>query len=169
MTIETERLRLIPVSEEHTAFIFSHFTHEVTRYMMPEASKSMEDTRQVVRRFIMGWQNHTDYVWMIIWKESGECLGLTGLHHAADPVPELGIWIKTAAHGHHYGREAIGGVMAHARSRGNHKLRYPVDRRNTASKKIPLFYGGRLVSGIREMKTADGRILEEEVYEVPLH
>ena len=43
-----------------------------------------------------------------------------------------------------------------------------VDRRNIASKKIPLFYGGKLIVDYKEIKTSDGRILEEEVYEIKI-
>lgn len=168
MTVDTARLRLIPVTQEHTASIFMYFTDEVTRYMVPEASKTMEETREIVQRFMTGWETRTDYVWAITLKEPEEFLGLAGLHNLNDPVPELGIWTKTEAHGRHYGREAIGGVMAYARTIGIHKLRYPVDRRNTASRKIPLFYGGRLAAAAREIKTANGRTLQVEIYEIPL-
>ena len=48
------------------------------------------------------------------------------------------------------------------------KLYYPVDRRNISSKKIPLFYGGKLIVDYKEVKTLDDRILEEEVYEIEI-
>lgn len=168
MTVDTARLQLIPVTEAHTAFIFMYFTDEITRYMVPDASKTMEETREIVRRFIRERKSQTDYVWAITLKKSGEFLGLVGLHSMGDPIPELGVWTKKEAHGCHYGREAIGGVIAYARTIGIHKLRYPVDRRNTPSRKIPLFYGGHLVTAAHEVKTPGGRILQEEIYEIPL-
>ena len=101
-------------------------------------------------------------------KSNDDFIGLVGLHNLKNEVPELGIWTKLESHGNHYGREAIGGLIDYAHVLKIKKLYYPVDRRNISSKKIPLFYGGKLIVDYKEVKTLDGRILEEEVYEIEI-
>ena len=50
---------------------------------------------------------------------------------------------------------------------GIEEVIYPVDRRNEASKKIALFYGGKFC-GRHEEKTPDGRTLYIEKYIIDL-
>lgn len=40
--------------------------------------------------------------------------------------------------------------------------------RNMSSKKVPLFYGSKLIVDYKEVKTSDGRIIEEEVYKIEI-
>ena len=167
MQIETERLVLAPVSEADVQDIYQHFNQQIITYMEPSAAESKEQIRGVVRQFIEQRKQHTDLVYVITLKEEREFIGIVGLHHLKDPVPELGVWIKASAHGNHYGREAVGGMLKYAGTLGIQRLQYPVDRRNTPSRKIPLFYGGRLVTACKVVITADGRRLEEEIYEIP--
>lgn len=168
MNIETERLILVPVSEHHIDPIFEHFTEKVITYMLPNTAKHIDETRSVVQRFIEQRNNNTNYVYAITLKSNSEFIGLVGLHNVKNEIPELGIWTKLESHGNHYGREAIGGLIDLARGLGIKKLCYPVDRRNAPSKKIPLFYGGKLVVDYKEVTTPDGRILEEEIYEIEI-
>lgn len=166
INIETRRLVLVPVSDVHTKEIFKHFNEQIITYMFPKVSKNIDETYKVVKSFVNSRENHTDYVYAITLKSSDEFIGLVGLHNLKDESPELGIWTKISSHGNHYGREAIGGVIEYAKSLEIKKLIYPVDRRNVSSKKIPIFYGGKMITEYLEVKTPDGRILEEEIYEI---
>lgn len=166
MNIETERLILIPIREEHAKDIYEHFNEEVTKYMIPTPAKHIDETKKVVAKFIRQYADNTDQVYATTLKDNGEFIGLVGLHNLKNEVPELGLWTKIGSHGNHYGRESIGGLISHAKSMGIKKLCYLVDKRNTASRKIPVFYGGKLVSGCKDVKTPDGRILQEEIYEI---
>ena len=168
MNIETERLILIPVSEKYVEEIYKYFNEKVTKYMIPSTAKDIDETRNVVHMFIEQRKNKTDYVYAITLKSNGEFIGLVGLHNLKNEVPKLGIWTKLESHGNHYGREAVGGLIDYARALEIKKMYYPVDRRNISSKKIPLFYGGKLIVDYKEVKTPDGRILEEEVYEIEI-
>ena len=168
MDIETERLKLIPVSEKYVEEIYKHFNQKVTKYMIPSVAKDIDETRNVVNMFLEQRKNKTDYVYAITLKSNGEFIGLVGLHNLKNEVPGLGIWTKLESHGNHYGREAIGGLIDYARVLKIEKIYYSVDRRNIPSKKIPLFYGGKLIVDYNEIKTPDGRILEEEVYEIEI-
>lgn len=168
MNIETSRLVLVHVSEEYVENIFKHFNEQIITYMFPTVAKDMSETREVVQRFIEQRKNNTDYVFAITLKTNDEFIGLVGLHDLKNEIPELGIWTKIEAHGNHYGREAIGGLIEYARDLGIKKLCYPVDRRNIASKKIPLFYKGKLSSEYKEVRTPDSRILETETYTIEI-
>ncbi|GAA0730199.1 hypothetical protein GCM10008905_31200 [Clostridium malenominatum] len=166
MNIETSRLILVPVSEVHVKEIFENFNEQIITYMEPQVLKNMDETYKIVKGFIESRENNTDYVYAITLKSSGEFIGLVALHNLKNETPELGIWTKIYSHGNHYGREAIGGLIDCAKGLGVKKLCYPVDRRNIPSRKIPLFYGGKLVTEYKKVETSDGRILEEEIYEI---
>ncbi len=59
--------------------------------------------------------------------------------------PELGIWLKQAAHGHKYGLEAITAIKNWAIENLDYEyLLYPVDRVNIASTKILERLGGKI-------------------------
>lgn len=90
------------------------------------------------------------------------------MHNLDRDTPELGIWTKISSHGNHYGKEAIGGLIEFAKNQGYLKLIYPVDKRNISSKKIPIYYGGKLIENNKIETTPDGRTLDEEVYEIVL-
>ncbi len=168
MDIETKRLKLVPVSEKHIEDIFEHFNKRITTYMFPAPAKDISETREVVSRFIEQREMRTDYVYAITLKPCGEFIGLCGLHSLKNETPEIGVWTKIEAHGNHYGREAVGGLIQYAGSLGIKKLYYPVDRRNVPSKKIPLYYGGIPVESLKYVETPDGRVLEEEIYMIDL-
>ena len=167
MLLETARLLLTPVSAKYADEVYTHFRGEVVAYMQAGAAQDPEESRAVLRGMEKGRENGEELVFAVLLKCGREFLGLAGLHELKSEAPELGLWLKAPAHGQHYGREAIGGLMEYARSLGIARLRYPVDRRNIASRKIPLFYGGR-AAGSRTIRTADGRTLEEEIYEIKL-
>ena len=157
------RLTLVTVGKEHIGDIFANFTDEVTTYMFPCPAKEISETESVVENFIKQRNDGTDFVYVITLSETGEFLGTCGLHKLKDKIPELGIWTKISAHGKHYGREAIGGLIDKASNMDIEKLFYPVDKRNIASKKIPLYFGGAL-TGEKEVATPDKRILLIEEY-----
>ncbi len=165
MNLTTKRLVLKPITTEFIGVIFENFTDEVTTYMFPDPAKDIDETTQVVDMFINQREVGTDLVYAITLVDTGEFLGLAGLHGLKNKeMPELGIWTKLSCHGNHYGREAVGGVIEHAKNLGHKKLLYPVDRRNIASKKIPLYFNAELINPYKEEITPSGKVLEEEIY-----
>lgn len=166
--IETRRLLLVPVTQKYTADIFKNFTLEVTAYMFPCPAKNNSETENIVESWMKQRADKTDFVYAITRKDTSEFLGMVGLHGLNNDTPELGIWTKISSHGNHYGREAVGGLIQYAQKQGYTKLIYPVDKKNVASKKIPLFYGGKLIVTSKLVTTPDGRTLDEEIYEIAL-
>lgn len=164
----SERLVLIPVTRDYIEDIFENFNDTVTRYMYPCPAKYISETSHVVDKFIENRENGLEVVYAITLLKSGEFIGLAGLHSITKEIPELGIWTKLSSHGNHYGREAVGAVIDFARQSGIKKVCYPVDVRNIASKKIPIYYGGVLVKENETEITPDGRELIVNTYEITL-
>ena len=164
---QTDRLKLVRVVPEHADDVLRCFDSEVTALMEPAPLRDRAEALAVIARFEEGRRRGRDLVFAVTLRESGEFLGIAGLHGLDSPLPELGLWIKTAAHGRHFGREAASCLIGLARELGLTALRYPVDRRNAASRKIPLAFGGRK-TGEAPLVTPDGRRLELEFFEIPL-
>lgn len=166
MDIFTERLRLTPIDKTHARCIAMYFDCDTVKYMSPPAVESAEEAENIIDGFIERKEKETDYVYAVTLKSGGEFLGVAGLHNIRT-VPEAGVWIKSVAQRNGYGKEAVGGILASACKTGIKRVIYPVDRRNGASKKIALFYGGELC-GEHEETTPDGRTLYIETYIINL-
>lgn len=91
MNIETERLRLRPVSERDVDDIYRHFNEQVTRYMVPPAAKERDEMQAAVNRFRKQWSSGTDAVFSIARKDNKEFIGVAGLHGLKQERPEIGI------------------------------------------------------------------------------
>jgi RimJ/RimL family protein N-acetyltransferase len=165
--IPTRRVLLRPISERDTWQIFENFTAEVTRYMVPQPSDRVEDTIQFIRRSLAAMERGENLQLVIVDKASGEFLGGCGLHGKGAPrTPELGIWLKAAAHGNGYGREAITALVQWAEQNLLYDyLIYPVDRGNIPSRKIPESLGGEIFEETM-CSRQDGSNLDIVVYHI---
>jgi RimJ/RimL family protein N-acetyltransferase len=143
--IESERLRLLPTSEGYAREVFQNFTSAITTFMYPAAPNAIEETLAFLRGARAGLLASTDLQVVVLLSEDDEFLGHAGIHHLDTRTPELGIWIKLSAHGEGYGREAITALCEWALANLEFDyLKYPVDRRNLPSRKIPESLGGRI-------------------------
>ena len=166
LSIEAERIRLEIISPAFEQDIFETFDADVTRYMFPQPAKDIAETREFVNSSLNRLANNLQFV---ILSATNEFLGCCGLHGEASPrTPELGIWLKTKAHGHGYGREAITALVNWAKENiVLDSLTYPVDKNNHASRKIPLALGGEPV-GERVDTGLAGNKLELVFYKIPV-
>ncbi len=164
----TDRLVLRPLTLDYAEAIFEHFTEQVNVYMQPEVPETMADSIDYITQSMREHEEKVTSIYAAVTKDEEEFIGLVGLHHLQDECPEIGIWTKKGSQGHYYGREAVGGAIAIAKQLGYKKLVYPVDWRNTPSKKIPLSFGGVLIEKDKQLVTEQGRILELEVYEITI-
>lgn len=145
VSIETNRLRMIPISMKYRNVIFSEFTEEVTAYMFPRAPEKIEDTEAFITGSIAKNTKGLELQLVILDKESGDFIGCGGLSALNTKTPELGIWIKKSAHGNKYGREAVQGMKGWGDVNIPYEyMRYPVAKDNIPSKKIALSLGGVL-------------------------
>lgn len=166
--IETDRIRLVPLNMQHAEAVFREFTPTITRYMSPKPPEKIEDTEGYISLCIERRAAGNDLAMVILNKHTDEFLGCAGLHgFASSTTPELGIWVKSSAHGLGYGREAVTALYVWAvKNIVVDYFIYPVDRANFASRRIPESLGGKIAS---EGKSATlwGGQLDEVVYHVP--
>lgn len=165
---ESDRLRLEPLRRKDAGEIFKHFTDKVNVYMSPPVNPDLDTVYAFIDSAVKSEAAGTDLHFSIRLKETGEFLGLCGLHCLQTKVPEPGIWTKISAHGHGYGKEAVGMLLKLAAQDGYEEAIYPADRRNDPSRNIARFYGGRLVQEAERIMTDDGRLLEMEAYMIDL-
>lgn len=115
--------------------------------MYPKPPEVIEETWVFIDSMVRKRQAGTDLVFVILDKGSGEFLGCFGLHHLASPTPELGIWLKTAAHGRGFGREAAHTALLWAKANFSFEaFLYPVEERNIPSRNIPESYGAEVIT-----------------------
>ena len=107
ISMETERLLLVPISLDFDKKIFKEFTSEITIYMFPKPAEKIEETQEFINSALGKIQKGEELQMVVLKKDTREFLGCAGLHHIDTPTPELGIWIKKSAHGNGYGREAV--------------------------------------------------------------
>lgn len=139
MEINTNRLKLIPISYKFEEDIFNNFTPEITTYLISTPAKNIQKTRHMISKALKNWENQTDYVFAITLKDTEEFIGIVGIHAIKSDRPILGIWIKTSFQGNHYGQETIGGIIDLAKTLKLSKIFYSVDKRNIASEKLLYF------------------------------
>jgi [ribosomal protein S5]-alanine N-acetyltransferase len=101
----------------------------------------------------------------ILEEEKSEFLGLAGLHNIKSKTPEIGIWIKKSAHGNKYGLEAITAFIHWAKTNIDYThLRYPVDKRNIASRRIPEMNGGIIMKEYKKINQRGFELDEVEYW-----
>lgn len=166
LLIETERLRLLPTSEEFAEDIFKEFTDEVTTFMLPKTPTSIDDTLEFIRVSKEKMSKGVGLEVAIFKKDTGEFLGHGGIKEVNTDTPELGIWIKKGAHGNKYGREAVIGLKNWIDQNLKYRyIVYPVDRRNIPSRKIAESLGGVVEHEYKHTNQA-GNILDTLEYRI---
>ena len=166
--IESERVQLVPIHAGFTAAMFETFNARVTRYMHPKPSDTVEEMGRFVRDSVAELAAGTNLQMVILSRPDEQFLGCIGLHELDRPDPEMGLWLKEAAQGHGLGREAASALIAWARAQNRFTcIRYPVDRRNLASRKIPACHGGVIVKEFRAI-SGSGVELDLVEYRIPL-
>ncbi|WDV45715.1 GNAT family N-acetyltransferase [Clostridiaceae bacterium M8S5] len=144
--IVSKRLIQVPINKSYAESLYKNFTDEVTKYMYPTPSENIEGVHAFISNATTKINNNTDLYLAILDNETNEHIGGSGLHHIGDKDPEIGIWLKKSAHGNGYGLEAVNAIIQWARENISFEyIKYPVDKRNIASKRIPELNNGKLV------------------------
>ncbi len=87
--IETERLLLVPTTQEHAHEIFKEFTDEITKYMFPNSPKEINETQAWIGDVIKRRAAGEELQMTILDKNTKEFLGNVGLHGIKEAIPEL--------------------------------------------------------------------------------
>jgi [ribosomal protein S5]-alanine N-acetyltransferase len=155
VVIETPRLVMRPVSRAYAAQIFAAFTPEVCRHMFPQPPSQIAETLDFINCSRTAMAAGEEFAVTVFARADGSFLGGAGLHDLSSGVPEAGIWIKLAAHGHGFGFEAVEGLISWAaQTLGAHEIRYPVMIENWPSRRIPERLGGTIVREFRKPNAA---------------
>lgn len=168
--IQSERLLLCPVDESLAADLFLHFNEQIITYMALTVPKRIEESEDFIttsRKKMCGFR---DLICSVKLESSGEFLGMVGLHShkRGCSSPDIGVWIKKPAHGHGYGKEAVIAMINWAEKNLRvDSISYQVARMNFASRRIPEILGGKILDSV-VFETADGRVLDELIYQIPL-
>lgn len=159
------RLRAIKLSDKED--IFCEFTKEITKYMFPMPSESIDGVVSFIKGSLKRMSEGSNIQLVLEDSTSHEFYGCVGLHNMDNKTPEFGIWLKKGIHGHGYGKESIHMLYEFVLKNFNFDyILYPVDRDNIASRKIPESLGGVLKKEYNE-ETQSGSILNIVEYHVP--
>lgn len=159
--IRSPRLRLSQFEVADADDVFGCITPAVAQFMAWEPPRYLGEYEARCQAMLQS-ENRTNLSLVVRRAESGECLGVTGLNGIDLPCPELGVWIKEAAHGQGYGREAVGAVTEWASGiLGKESFIYPVAVQNIPSRRIAEVLGGKVVGSHTNPK------YEAVIYKIP--
>jgi RimJ/RimL family protein N-acetyltransferase len=161
-SIRSARLNLSVFEMADAEEVFACITPAITRYMPWEPPRSLAEYK--ARRESMSCAHDPfDFSFVVRRNDTMECLGIAGLHGADQPMPELGIWLKEAAHGQGYGKEAVATVANWAaKNFGKETFLYPVAVENVRSRRIAETLDGTII-GTRTNPKYDSVVYEVRV------
>ncbi len=165
--IVTERLILRPIHLNDIAPIAREFDEQIAQYMYPPAARSRMDVAPFIANSIEGLSNNTNLQMVAMNKVSpDEFVGCIGLHEVDTHTPVLGIWLAKNFHRQGLGLEGIQALCGWAATEIEcDYLKYPVDRANMPSRRIPESLGGE-VEDEYDRITPDGRTLNIVEYRI---
>ncbi|WP_321955718.1 GNAT family N-acetyltransferase [Burkholderia cenocepacia] len=141
--IESNRLWLTPFSAKDADASLACITPSLTRYMGWDPPANRESFDRIWQTWLHAQTDGTDYVFVIRQRDGGSFLGLVGVHHVKQAIPELGVWIREDRHREGIGREAVRLVVEWACSTLNvQRFNYPVAEENHPSRRIAESLGG---------------------------
>jgi hypothetical protein len=107
LEITSTRLCLRSFKAEDAAESFAEATPTLTRFMGWDPSPSHAAFAEIWRGWPPKMPAVTDLALTVRLRSTDEFMSMAGLHCIGQPEPEIGIWVKEAAHGTGYGREAV--------------------------------------------------------------
>jgi RimJ/RimL family protein N-acetyltransferase len=139
--------------------VFQCITPVVTKFMAWDPP-SFDDYKSRCEALSQA-DERTEIQFVIRRRDTRECLGIVGVERLGDALPELGIWMKEAAHRQGYGREAVEAVAIWASGTcGKNGFIYPVAIENIASRRIAEGLKGEIIA------TRSGPKYESVVYKI---
>jgi len=164
--IKNENIKLRPITIEDKDDIFSEFTKDIVTYMYPPVPKDIDETIDFIESSIATMEAGLNIQLCITDSKTDEFLGCVGLHRIDKDIPEFGIWLKKSVHGKGIGRKSTEMLYDYACQNLEHKTyKYPVDKRNIASRKIPESLGG-IEYSYEAHERPEGKPLDIVVYHI---
>jgi RimJ/RimL family protein N-acetyltransferase len=163
----SERLTLRAFAADDAPEAFRFATPAITRFMSWEPSPSLTAFAEIWQQDLMRTRVGSDLSLVLRLRSTAEFIGVAGVHRIGNPEVETGIWIKEAAHGLGYGREAIAAIVKWgAATIGAAAFIYPVAEQNHASRRLAERLGG-VVVGNRVLNKPNGVQFNQLVYRIP--
>lgn len=107
---------------------------------------SLRNLYEIKNNILLKSKNgETDLNMLILDKETEEFLRYLGIYYIGKKELELGIWINKGKQHNGYAIEAVKSAITWLKV--NYKfsyIKYPVDRKNIASRKIPEYFDGKV-------------------------
>lgn len=145
MTLETERLLLKAITKDYIDAVFRAFTAEIAQYMTSRPATYRTETEAFVITAMQENEQQTGLTLVILDRQTADFLGVVSLRALNSLHPELGVWLKKEAHGQGLGKEAVHALKAWADGTLTYEhLRYPVDYRNKASRRLAESLNGQI-------------------------
>jgi RimJ/RimL family protein N-acetyltransferase len=163
LVIRSARLQLSPFEMGDAEEVFCCITPGVARYMRWEPPQSLS-AYKASRQARLQADDGSTLSLVVRRNDTMECLGFAGLDGVDQPRPELGIWLKEAAHGQGYGGEAVRALAEWAAQKlGKRSFLYPVAVENIRSRRIAEKLHGEIIG------TRTNPKYESVVYLIPAH
>jgi [ribosomal protein S5]-alanine N-acetyltransferase len=167
LTIETERLRLVPASTHYAEQIFLEFREPITAYLNHAPPESVDIVKKRIQDRETQIKSGSQLFMVVLRKDSSEFFGCFALEDLHQTNPELGGWLKQSAHGNRYGQEAAAALQQWADKNLQHDhVVWPCAAMNTPSRKLAESLGGKVCREY-EKKTASGNVFPYVEYWLP--
>jgi RimJ/RimL family protein N-acetyltransferase len=156
-TIETARLRLRPAIMDDAPVIFATWAQdpEVCRYVTWPPHRSVDDTRDFLRRCVEGWEKNGPFTWGIALRENGCLVGTIELRPQGHRV-ELGYVLARAHWGLGFMSEAVRALVEWALDQPDvHRVWAVCDVDNVASARVLEKSGMAREGKLRRWSTAN--------------
>ena len=164
--IQTDRLRLVPVSMEFVNEMYEELTDEIAKYLSFYPPESLDQEVKFVEKSRKDMKDKDAIVLSVLDKKTGEYLGNVSLNGIKKKAPEMGIWIKKSAHGKRIGREAAIGLKDWAfKNLELDHIFYTMNVENMPSKKIAEALGGKFIK-TEERNFPSGKVQLNHFYHV---
>lgn len=162
-TITTERLTIQPFSNIFLKTYYKEFTDKITQYQYPDSFPSIASADKILSKFVHD-MTQGEMLELVILTHDGEFIGSLEAFAITEKTPELGLWLKSSAHGKGYGYEALNELVDYLNSTGKYQYYiYEVDVRNTPNiHLVEKFHYKK--GGYEEITTASGKILNLQTY-----
>ncbi len=156
--VETERLNIIPFTEEYLNDYYKESTDNITRFQFPDSFTSIEQAKKRYENLVLDMREGKTLATIITSKDN-EFIGKFDVYGLQEKSPELGLWLKEAAHGKGYGTEVMKAMLQYLNSTKKYSSYiYEADERNTASINLVKKFNG-CEEGFIELKTDSGKEL----------
>jgi len=154
--VTSARLTLKSFTAADAAESFAGANARVAKYMSWNPPASESEYRSIWESSLIDMKMGRQLSLVIRLTGTNEFVGSAGLYPADGALLETGIWIREAAQGQGYGREAVAAVIEWASDRFHPSgFLWPVVDENTPSRRLAETLGGEIIGTRQRQKAGD--------------